>query len=122
MDENIQNTSIIFVVYPISYLLCSKIVWLFIGMGFHKNTLRRIDLVCDIVRKHYEPGRRDRCYKEVWRRYVNPVYTGRSSTTSAPIPNWNAGGMPKRSCNYSESIAYSVSNNIAYSRMASSRL
>ncbi|WP_259330572.1 hypothetical protein [Parabacteroides merdae] len=75
MDENIQNTSIIFVVYPISYLLCSKIVWLFIGMGFHKNTLRRIDLVCDIVRKHYEPGRRDRCYKEVWRRYVNPVYS-----------------------------------------------
>ena len=47
--------------------------WLF-GMGFHKNTLRRIELVCNIVRQHYEPGRRDRCYKEVWRRYVYPVY------------------------------------------------
>lgn len=43
-------------------------------MGYHLNTLRRIGLVNDIVRKYYEPGRRDRCYKEVWRRYVNPVY------------------------------------------------
>lgn len=43
-------------------------------MGYHRNTLKRIDLVCDIVRKHYEPGRRDRCYKEIWRRYVCPVY------------------------------------------------
>lgn len=43
-------------------------------MGFHKNTLKRIDLVCRIVKEHYEPGRRDRCYKEVWRRYVYPVY------------------------------------------------
>lgn len=43
-------------------------------MGYHLNTLRRIDLVCAIVKRYYEPGRRDRCYKEVWRRYVNPVY------------------------------------------------
>lgn len=45
-----------------------------LGMGYHKNTLKRIDLVCAIVKRHYEPGRRDRCYKEVWRRYVCPVY------------------------------------------------
>lgn len=43
-------------------------------MGYHINTLQRIDLVCAIVKRYYEPGRRDRCYKEVWRRYVNPVY------------------------------------------------
>ncbi len=43
-------------------------------MGYHRNTLRRIALVCEIVKRHYEPGRRDRCYKEVWRRYVYPVY------------------------------------------------
>lgn len=43
-------------------------------MGYHKNTLKRIELVCSIVKEHYEPGRRDRCYKEVWRRYVCPVY------------------------------------------------
>lgn len=36
--------------------------------------MKRIELVCSIVREHYEPGRRDRCYKEVWRRYVCPVY------------------------------------------------
>ena len=43
-------------------------------MGYHRNTLKRIELVCSIVKEHYEPGRRDRCYKEVWRRYVCPVY------------------------------------------------
>lgn len=43
-------------------------------MGYHDNTLRRIELVCKIVNQHYEQGRRDRCYKEVWRRYVVPVY------------------------------------------------
>lgn len=38
------------------------------------NTLRRIRLVCEIAREHYEPGNLRRCYKEVWRRYVNPIY------------------------------------------------
>lgn len=40
----------------------------------HENTVKRIELVLEIVRKYYEPGRLDRCHKEVWRRYVNPVY------------------------------------------------
>ena len=40
----------------------------------HRNTIKRIELVCEIVKEHYEPGRRDLCYKEVWRRYVYPVY------------------------------------------------
>lgn len=43
-------------------------------MGYHRNTLKRIELVCRLVKMYYEPGRRDRCYKEVWRRYVYPVY------------------------------------------------
>ena len=43
-------------------------------MSYHKDTLKRFSLVSDIVRQLYEPGRRDRCYKEVWRRYVYPVY------------------------------------------------
>lgn len=65
------------ILYPVYFAVqidCLGYLIGFLGMGFHKNTLRRIDLVCNIVRKHYEPGRRDRCYKEVWRRYVNPVY------------------------------------------------
>lgn len=40
----------------------------------HINTLRRIERVAEITEKHYEIGRLDRCYKEVWRRYVDPVY------------------------------------------------
>ena len=56
------------------YLCVKKVVWCICSMGYHRNTLKRISLVCDIVKRHYEPGRRDRCYKEVWRRYVYPVY------------------------------------------------
>ncbi len=40
----------------------------------HINTLKRIELVAEITRKHYEVGRLDRCYKAVWRLWVNPVY------------------------------------------------
>nr|DAR27484.1 MAG TPA: hypothetical protein [Caudoviricetes sp.] len=40
----------------------------------HKNTLRRIKLVCDIVQRHYEPGNYAKSYYRVWQRYVNPVY------------------------------------------------
>lgn len=40
----------------------------------HKNTLRRIKLVCDIVKKHYEPGNYAKSYFKVWQQYVNPVY------------------------------------------------
>lgn len=43
-------------------------------MGYHLNTLNRIQAVVEITKQHYEPGRADRCYKEVWRRYVYPVY------------------------------------------------
>ncbi len=40
----------------------------------HKNTLRRIRLVCDIVQRHYEPGNHAKSYFQVWRKFVNPVY------------------------------------------------
>lgn len=40
----------------------------------HENYLRRVKAVQDIVREHYEPGRLDRCYSEVWRRWVYPQY------------------------------------------------
>lgn len=43
-------------------------------MPRHRNTLLRMKNVCEIAAKYYEPGRADRCYKEVWRRYVYPVY------------------------------------------------
>lgn len=40
----------------------------------HKNTLLRIQHVCDITRRHYEEGNLSKCYKQVWRHYVFPVY------------------------------------------------
>lgn len=43
-------------------------------MSRHRNTLLRMKNVCEIAAKYYEPGRADRCYKEVWRRYVYPIY------------------------------------------------
>lgn len=42
--------------------------------GKHKNTLMRIRKVHDIVNRHYEIGNQSKCYKAVWRNYVNPVY------------------------------------------------
>ena len=40
----------------------------------HINKLRLIKNVCAIVQEHYEEGNRSRCYKEVWRKYVYPIY------------------------------------------------
>ena len=40
----------------------------------HKNTLLRIKRVCEITQGHYEVGNLQKCYKEVWRRYVFPIY------------------------------------------------
>lgn len=42
--------------------------------GRHKNTELRIANVLAIVNEHYEPGVQSKCYREVWRRYVYPVY------------------------------------------------
>lgn len=44
------------------------------GNKLHKNTLLRIQRVCDITRQHYEEGNLARCYKQVWRIYVYPIY------------------------------------------------
>ena len=40
----------------------------------HKNTLLRIKKVCELTQQHYEPGRQDRSYKSVWRKFVYPIY------------------------------------------------
>lgn len=54
------------------YIFAGKITD--INMSHHRNTLLRMKNVCEIAARYYEPGRADRCYKEVWRRYVYPVY------------------------------------------------
>ena len=40
----------------------------------HRNLIKRIRLVCRIVQEHYEPGNQAKCYYQVWKKYVNPVY------------------------------------------------
>ncbi|WP_315334160.1 hypothetical protein [Porphyromonas endodontalis] len=40
----------------------------------HENYLRHVEMVQQLVREYYEPGRQDRCLAEVWRRWVYPVY------------------------------------------------
>jgi hypothetical protein len=40
----------------------------------HNNTLKRMKLVSEITRQHYEPGNLARCYKQVWRRFIIPIY------------------------------------------------
>lgn len=39
-----------------------------------ENTRKKAMLVQQLVEKHYEPGRQDRCLRWVYRHYVNPVY------------------------------------------------
>ena len=40
----------------------------------HRNMILKIRNVNAIVQREYEPGRHDKSYKAVWRKYVFPVY------------------------------------------------
>lgn len=40
----------------------------------HRNFIKRIRLVCQIVQEHYEPGDQSKCYYQIWKHYVNPIY------------------------------------------------
>lgn len=59
--------------------------------GRHKNMIRRIRLVCDIVQRHYEPGCHAKSYYRVWLEHVNPVYPMCYATllryVSTPLPH-----------------------------------
>lgn len=41
---------------------------------YHENYLRRAERVQQITEQYFEPGRLDRCYAQVWRRYIYPIY------------------------------------------------
>ena len=43
-------------------------------MKRHKNILLRIQHVQELAAQHYEPGNQSKCYKQVWRHHVYPVY------------------------------------------------
>lgn len=40
----------------------------------HKNTLLRIQRVCEITQQHYEARNLQKCYKAIWKKHVYPVY------------------------------------------------
>lgn len=40
----------------------------------HESTKRRAEILRELAARHYEPGNQSRCYKAVWRRWVNPMY------------------------------------------------
>lgn len=40
----------------------------------HESTMRRAEILRELAARHYEPGNQARCYKMVWRRWINPVY------------------------------------------------
>ena len=40
----------------------------------NKNFLKRRAAAVRLANEYYEPGRQDRCYKWVWRKYIRPVY------------------------------------------------
>lgn len=38
------------------------------------STMCRINEICCIVLLHYEPGNQSKCYKAIWRKYIEPKY------------------------------------------------
>ena len=40
----------------------------------YKSTLKRIREVCAITREHYEAGNQSKCYRAVWRKFIEPKY------------------------------------------------
>ena len=40
----------------------------------HELTIKRVQLVRELTERYYEAGNNQRCYKAVWRRYINPIY------------------------------------------------
>ncbi len=40
----------------------------------HKSTLARAEKVKALTKQHYEAGNQSRCYKAVWRRWIEPEF------------------------------------------------
>lgn len=40
----------------------------------HESTIKRVQLVRELTERYYEASNNQRCYKAVWRRYINPIY------------------------------------------------
>lgn len=40
----------------------------------YRSTIKRIKEIQNIVKREYEPGDQQRCYKAIWRKFVYPRY------------------------------------------------
>lgn len=40
----------------------------------YKSTEARAKIIQAITERYYEPGNNQKCYKAVWKRYINPIY------------------------------------------------
>lgn len=40
----------------------------------YKSTACRIREICELTQEHYEPGNQSKCYRAVWRKYIEPKY------------------------------------------------
>ncbi|KGF16423.1 hypothetical protein HMPREF1640_09980 [Prevotella sp. S7-1-8] len=43
-------------------------------MKHHKSTIERTKMLRSITERYYEAGNNRRCYKAIWKRYINPIY------------------------------------------------
>lgn len=41
--------------------------------AIHPNTENRAEIVCEIIKKYYEPGNQSKCLRSVWRHHVYPI-------------------------------------------------
>lgn len=40
----------------------------------YKSTIERAKIIQQLTAAYYEPGNLRRCYRAVWKKYINPVY------------------------------------------------
>ena len=40
----------------------------------YKSTEARAKIIRAITNRYYEPGNNAKCYKAVWKKYINPIY------------------------------------------------
>ena len=40
----------------------------------YKSTIERAKIIQQLTAAYYEPGDLRRCYRAVWKKYINPVY------------------------------------------------
>ncbi|MDR2131001.1 MAG: hypothetical protein LBP56_07555 [Odoribacteraceae bacterium] len=61
----------------------------------YRSTLLRMEEILSITRERYEPGNQSRCYRAVWRRYIEPRF-GICYRTYLAYVKWRPGADEER--------------------------